>query len=177
MAYEPVHKLSVGGKLITVEVRGAKELIEKLRKLGAKKPALLVCKALTQQMVETMKSMSPYWRGNLQKSIQSRLTSEGYNIHMLAYGAEFETGHEISPVDQSIGLPHPEYPLLTLWAISKLANWKAWLTKVFSQGYTVPPGGAYHMPFIQPSIDATMRDFDRIAVTVLNKTLRESGFL
>lgn len=149
--------------MIAIEIKGAEELMRKFDKMRMKQPAKRVCKEIARDLVMNMKSLVPFWHGSLMKSIQSRETKDGYNIHMLFYGKFLETGHRI-PAETRI-------PLLVGWARQKLIWPEMWLKKVEKFGWWVRP-----QPFIQPSIDQTITNFDNIASYSITSALKESGF-
>jgi HK97 gp10 family phage protein len=148
-----------------IEIRGAKELIEKLKKLGIKNPAWLICKEATQEIVENMKARVPVWQGNLQKSIFAKPTKEGYEIEMNFYGRMVEEGHKISP---SLA----RHPLLQAWARERYGAEEGmeWIAKVSRVGAT-----AWPQPFIRPSVDEVTANLDNISISVLGKTIKEVG--
>jgi len=145
-----------------VKVTGDKELMEKFKRLGEKKPGMRICGELSKQIVQNMKALAPYWSGTLMKSIQSRPTKEGYNIHMVEYGEYIDRG------TQPFWLPRYA-PRFEAWASSKGFNWFALRKNVAIKGISA-------QPFIQPSVEGAMAVFDTTAMTVLNQTIRESGF-
>lgn len=145
--------------MISIEIHGDKELLAKMKKLERANPAKAICKEMAQFLVFNLKSRVPFWTGNLMKSIQSRMTIDGYNIQMESYAEGLEFGH--GPVEVN--------PLIIAWAFEKSrAPFKAIETLV-----TV---GAKKHPFIQPSIDAVMKELEPTSMSVLNRTLKESGF-
>ena len=147
---------------VEVKVSGVKELDEKLGRFRGKKPGLRIAKEVADDMVVNMRSLVPYWHGNLQKSIKVVPHENGYSINMNFYGRFVESG--TAPHTVSIN----NY-LFRAWALSKGIPWESLRKGVALRG-TLPH------PFIEPSVDASLYAFDRRAISVLNKTLKESGF-
>lgn len=135
--------------------------MDKLRRFGEKLPAKRICGVLARDIVKNMKSSAPFWLGNLQSSIQSRITRDGYNIHMASYGIWADTGTR----------PHwvPNNSALEVWAATKGINW-------FVLKWHISKKGTEAHPFVQPSIDKTMNNFYSFAGTTVKNTLKESGF-
>jgi hypothetical protein len=150
--------------MVEVRVTGLKELNQKRKRLDEKKPGLRICGELAKQMVQNMKSLAPYWSGTLMKSIQSRQTKEGYNIHMVEYGRYIDRG--VAPNRLYL----PAYaPRFQLWTAAHGFNWSTMRRTVAMEGISA-------QPFIQPSVEGAMAVFDTTAVTVMNKTIKEAGF-
>jgi len=144
-----------------IEIKGDLSKIERFKR---KNPADNVAKEIAQRLVEETKSTAPYWKGNLQKSIQSRQTKNGYNIWMNYYARGLEEGHTIQAGLQPL--------MLKWWSREKfgLELGQAFMTRLLFHSFT-----AKAHPFIQPSIDKVMKDFDNISFQVLNKTKKEVG--
>ena len=144
--------------IISVTIKGRKELIRKLEKLKVKNPAKMVCKEFAQELVINMKSIAPYWTGALQKSIQSRMTRDGYNIHTIEYAGEVEYGH--GPVQDTE----------RIWAWAEAKS-----TAPASAVATLMLKGAVPHPFVEPALRAVEGDFDRIAKATVNRAFKECG--
>lgn len=151
-----------------VEVRINDKATPALERFMNKQVGKLIAKEVNKQLVEQMKSLAPYWQGNLQKSIQGYQTKNGYSIKMYFYGPMFERGHFIPPgrINQ-----------VWNWAFSKLGGRAFYfLSHQIAFGHRVLPGGYMQQKFIQPSIDNVVSKLEPISVDIINKTLKESGF-
>jgi len=154
---------------IFVDISGVKDLERKLANYKKKNSAREICRENAQDLVQMMKSIVPYWHGNLMKSIQSRQTIDGYNIHMNFYGRFLEEGHMIPK-----GATHP---FLRLWAMEKLGeglygNWAGrWLGIIKSRGWKVQA-----QPFIRPAVAAVTANLPYKSIKIVVKNLKECGF-
>jgi len=151
-----------------IEIRINDKATPALERFMNKKVGKIIAKEVNQQLVEQMKSLAPFWQGNLQKSIEGYQTRDGYNIRMNFYGLMFERGHFIPP---------GRIPLVWTWAWAKLSgNAHYFLSHQIAFGHRVLPGGYKQQLFIQPSIDYVVSKLEPISVDIVNKTLKESGF-
>ena len=146
--------------MLTITI-DSKDCQKSFYKLSKSDPARLVAKSIAQNLVQGMKSRVPVWKGNLMRSIQSRMTKDGYNIYMNFYGSFVERGHGPSPLNR----------YMVNWAFSKLGS-----NRAFAALATLATIGAKPHPFVQPSIDSTMSNFNNIAGTEIKSVLKESGF-
>ena len=148
--------------MIAVEIRGATEVRQKLDRLMTSHLDRKVCKEIADELVSSMKTLVPFWHGFLQQSIRAKPVSDGYDIGMNFYGRFVEMGTAAHIVSDK------NY-LLKAWAGSKGINWNILKTIIAKHGTKAHP-------FIQPSIDYVMANFDNMALRIVNKTIRESGF-
>ena len=150
--------------MLTIEIEGLKELNRKFNRLD-KNLGKTVVSEISKVLVQNLKSNSPFWHGELMRSIQSRPTKDGSNIHILDYGAQIETGFYINRLT----------PLLEQWSVDKLIRPNRfigmirWFEKIGKSYYSEPS------PWIQPSIDQTMGEFDTIAKDSVNNAFKEAG--
>lgn len=147
---------------VEVKIKGDKELDAKLGRFRGKKAGLRIAKAIAEDIKTAAQGLVPVWHGNLQKSIKVVPHENGYSLEMNFYGRFVDRGTMAHAVSAN------NY-LFRAWALSHNVPWAAVMSSVAVHGTKAHP-------FIQRSIDYGVGRMDGTAITVLNKTLKESGF-